>query len=191
MLAKKSVRSTRSQYLLLQYAPFQASRTSVTMSVKKKTVKKKTPKKPSSASKKKSAVKKGAAKRVAAARKKSAVKKPATKKKAVAAQSRKSAAKKTQVNKPANKQAVKVKPTSDQSARSATTSGVTKPSGKNIGRKVRTLTGRWAGKHGVIVRQDACLGTYFITFDSYQHDAVYQGLEWGPYFEAQLEFQKK
>lgn len=61
---------------------------------------------------------------------------------------------------------------------------------KKIGLKVKPLTGRKSGEKGVIVRQDASLGTFFITFDNLQNDSIYKNTEWGPYFESQLEFIK-
>ncbi|WP_455207857.1 hypothetical protein [Kaarinaea lacus] len=56
---------------------------------------------------------------------------------------------------------------------------------------MKATIGRWIGRQGVIVRQDAYLGTYFLTFDACQNDPVYKNQEWGPYFESQLEFLKR
>ena len=47
------------------------------------------------------------------------------------------------------------------------------------------------GEKGVIVRQDAYLGTFFIVLDSLQDSPSYRNIEWGPYFESQLEFVKR
>ena len=61
---------------------------------------------------------------------------------------------------------------------------------KKIGSRIKTLTGRAIGERGIIVRQDACLGTFFILLDRYSENPVYKNIEWGPYFESQLEFLK-
>ena len=86
---------------------------------------------------------------------------------------------------------VKSKQTSVKATVKVSAGSNKKPSGKNIGKKVKTKTGRIVGRLGVIVRQDTYLGTYFITFNDYQNDPAYKNLEWGPYFESQLEFLKK
>ncbi len=67
----------------------------------------------------------------------------------------------------------------------------TGPQHKNIGKKARVRTGRLAGERGVIVRQDEYLGTFFLYLDNCQNDPVYNNIEWGPYFESQLEVLKK
>lgn len=156
------------------------------MAVKKKKSKKKSP-----AQKKKAAVKKARVKRTPVARKKPASKKKTSKTTQAKAKTKAKVKTKTKTKKaPAKLKPKSAKPSPVKSATSHTSSGK-KPSGKNIGKKVKTLTGRWVGKQGEIVRQDAYLGTYFITFDSYRQDSAYKDLEWGPYFESQLEFLKK
>ncbi|MDH5324126.1 MAG: hypothetical protein OEZ68_14045 [Gammaproteobacteria bacterium] len=59
------------------------------------------------------------------------------------------------------------------------------------GSRVRTTKGNYVGTTGKVTRQDPCLGTYFMTFDRYERDSAYQGIEWGPYFASELEPVKK
>lgn len=125
------------------------------------------------------------------AKKKTSAKKLATKKKKVAA--KKSVAKKKAVSKAKTaKSAVKtVKGDDEATAKSvARKQKLSSVKSKKIGSRVKTLTGRSIGERGVIVRQDACLGTFFILLDRHQNNPVYKSIEWGPYFESQLEFLK-
>ncbi|MCI0507013.1 MAG: hypothetical protein L0Z73_13015 [Gammaproteobacteria bacterium] len=145
------------------------------MAARKKT----TTKKPAPGRKKPATVKHGKAKARTGSKNKP------IKNKAAASKTIKVAVRKSPVNK---KQRTEKPAVSEASGRGQ--SGVKKPPNKNLGRKVKTLTGRWIGQQGVIVRQDPVLGTYFIKFDSCQRDPVYKSLEWGPYFESQLDFLK-
>jgi uncharacterized protein YdbL (DUF1318 family) len=145
------------------------------MAVRRKNIKKK----PSASGKKPAAVKHAKAKAGVGAKNKPA------KSKAAVNKTTKTPAKKSPVNK---KRRTEKQPVAESAGRSQ--SGVKKPASKNLGRKVKTLTGRWIGQLGIIVRQDPVIGTYFITFDSCQRDPIYKSLEWGPYFESQLEFLK-
>ncbi|MEJ2180035.1 MAG: hypothetical protein P8Y28_06225, partial [Gammaproteobacteria bacterium] len=101
---------------------------------------------------------------------------------------KKSAVKKSSSKKSAS---VKVKKAVAKTSSTASVARSKKVSGKNIGKKVKTRTGRLIGRQGTIVRQDVCLDTYFLTFESYKNDPIYKNHEWGPYFESQLEFLKK
>jgi pyruvate/2-oxoglutarate dehydrogenase complex dihydrolipoamide acyltransferase (E2) component len=94
----------------------------------------------------------------------------------------------TKATKSAKKAASAAKP---QTATATTRKKKKTPQGKNIGKKARVRAGRMAGERGVIVRQDEYLGTYFMNMERCQNDPVYQDIEWGPYFESQLELLKK
>lgn len=165
------------------------------------------------ARKKKAKVKKKAAKKSTASksvsRKKAAPKKKkAAKKKSVPTRKKKAAGKK--VSKKASSTGSSAKKTKKSKKKTSGTSSARGKSSiapekpvkqarqklsmgksKKIGSRVKTLTGREVGATGVIVRQDASLGTFFILLDSKQQDQVYKKIEWGPYFESQLEFLKK
>ena len=150
------------------------------MAAKKKKVK----------SKKKSSTK--AATKPVAKKKKTAVKKQVTKKK-------KSALKKIATKKLSTKKSnarvsvsAKVDKADNEIPQKTTPKKQKLSSGKSkkIGARVKALTGRSVGEKGVIVRQDAFLGTFFIILDRNQNNAVYKNIEWGPYFESQLEFLK-
>lgn len=146
--------------------------------------------------------KKKTAKKTAVVKKKKVKKKKAAKKNTA----RKTAtAKKASAKKPTRKKALPGKPKAvKKSAKKASkTVGKTPQSAPGSGRKkkivkskyaglkVKIRTGRRVGERGVIARQDAYLGTFFVNLDSCQNDPVYSTVEWGPYFEAQLEFSKK
>lgn len=144
--------------------------------------------------KKKVASKKSA--KTASTRKKSTVKKKAAAKKSAkkqpAAKKKKATTRKTSTKKVVTKKSV-AKKTDSEAVKKSTPAKQKLSMGKSkkIGTKVKTLTGRVKGEKGVIVRQDAFLGTFFIVLERLQDNPVYKNIEWGPYFESQLEFVRK
>lgn len=155
-------------------------------------------KKKSKPKSKKKAVRKKAAKTASPKKKSTAKKKVAGKKKTAAKKKvsatgkKKSLAKKRASKKVSGNKSVSNK-TSDVPVKKPSPAKQKLSTGKSkkIGSRVRTLTGRVKGESGVIVRQDACLGTFFILLDRMQNNPFYKNIEWGPYFESQLEFVRK
>jgi hypothetical protein len=152
----------------------------------KKVAKRPAPKKKSSTRKsstKKSSIKKSTVKK-SSVKKKTAVKKSATKKTG-------NTIKKAVTGKTVSKNSIPPAVNTPQKKPVSTKQKLSSGKSKKIGSMVKTLTGRMSGEKGIIVRQDASLGTFFILLDSLKDNAVYKNIEWGPYFESQLEFLKK